>query len=484
MKASRSLEQIKTSSQAAAEELRREGQVALDWIAEYLERAPELPVLAQVKPGEILSRLPQRPPRTGQPFENLLQELDRSILPGVTHWQSPNFFAYFPANSSPPSVLGDLLSAGLGVQGMLWATSPACTELEIRVLDWLIEMLALPEQFRSSGAGGGVIQDSASSANLCAVLAGRERATKFASNEEGCDQRLAAYTSTQAHSSIEKAIKIVGIGRKNLRLIEVDENFAMRPDALARAIEQDKAAGRLPCFVGATMGTTSTMAFDPLPEIGAICREHNVWLHVDAAMAGTAALCPEFRWIHRGLELADSYCFDAHKWMFTNFDCTCFYVTDRKALTESLAITPEYLRNAASSTGSVVDFRDWHVPLGRRFRALKLWCVICSYGVEGLQALVRRHVELAQQFAAWVKADDRFEILAPGTLNLVCFRLKSDDAANERLLQQLNASGKLYMSHTKLHGRYVLRFCVGQTYTQEEHVRAAWEQIQAAARIL
>jgi len=483
MKASRSIAQTKNSSQAAAEELRRDGQAALKWIADYLERAPELPVLAQVKPGEILSHLPQHPPRTGQPFAELLQNLDRSILPGVTHWQSPNFFAYFPANSSPPSVVGELLSAGLGVQGMLWATSPACTELEIRVLDWLVEMLGVPSEFLSTGAGGGVIQDSASSANLCAMLAGRERATQFASNEDGCDQRLTAYTSAQAHSSMEKAIKIAGIGRKNLRLIEVDESFAMRPAALASAIQRDKAAGRVPCFVGATVGTTSTMAFDPLPEIGTICREHNVWLHVDAAMAGTAALCPELRWIHRGLELADSYCFDAHKWMFTNFDCTCFYVRDRKALTESLAITPEYLRNTASASGSVVDFRDWHVPLGRRFRALKLWCVICSYGIERLQEKVGKHVELAQNFAAWVKADARFEVMAPATLNLVCFRLKADDAANERLLQALNASGKMYLSHTRLHGKFVLRLCVGQTYTEEEHVRGAWEQIQALAEI-
>src|SRR5262245_58812829 len=461
-------EHIKTSSQAAAEQLRRDGQAALDWVADYLERAPELPTLAQVKPGEILSRLPQHAPQTPQAFDDILRDLKNCVLPGITHWQSPNFFAYFPGNSSPPSILGELLSAGLGVQGMLWVTSPACTELEIRVLDWLVEMLALPQEFLSTTRGGGVIQDSASSANLCAVLAGRERATKFASNEEGCDQRLTAYASTQAHSSIEKAVKIAGIGRKNLRLVEVDSNFAMRPEALARAIEQDKAAGRVPCFVGATTGTTSSMAFDPLPEIGAICREHNIWLHVDAAMAGTAALCPEFRWIHRGLELADSYCFDAHKWMLTNFDCTCFYVADRKALTEALAITPEYLRNTASAAGSVVDFRDWHVPLGRRFRALKLWCVICSYGIEGLQAMVRRHVRLAQEFLGWVKADDRFEVMAPAALNLICFRLRGEDSANERLLTALNASGKLYLSHTKLNGKYALRLCVGQNYTEEE----------------
>jgi aromatic-L-amino-acid decarboxylase len=468
-------------SREAAEQLRISGHTAIDWISEYLERAPSLPVLSQVKPGDVLASLPQHAPVSTESFDAIIRDLEEKILPGVTHWQSPNFFAYFPANSSPASVVGDLLSSGLGVQGMLWATSPACTELEIRVLDWLVEMLDLPKHFLSSSTGGGVIQDSASSANLCAVLAGRERATGFDSNENGCDQRLTAYTSSQAHSSIEKAIKVAGIGRRNLRIIDVDEKFAMRPEALARAIEEDKSAGRLPCFVGATVGTTSTMSIDPLAEIGRICREHNVWLHVDAAMAGTAALCEEFRFIHRGLELADSYCFDCHKWMFTNFDCTCFYVPDRKALTETLAITPEYLRNTASATGAVVDFRDWHVPLGRRFRSLKLWCVIRSYGIEGLKAMVRHHVRLTNQFVDWLRADDRFEIMAPVSLNLVCFRLRASDEANEALLQRLNASGKLYLSHTKLNGRYTFRFCVAQTYTDEGNVRDAWKLIQSSA---
>lgn len=468
-------------SREAAEQLRVAGHTAIDWIAEYLERSPGLPVLSQVKPGGVLASLPQHAPAAAEPFEAIIRDLDEKILPGVTHWQSPNFFAYFPANSSPASVAGDLLSSGLGVQGMLWATSPACTELEIRVLDWLVEMLDLPKHFLSSSTGGGVIQDSASSANLCAVLAGRERATGFDSNENGCDQRLTAYTSSQAHSSIEKAIKVAGIGRRNLRIIEVDEKFAMRPEALARAIEEDRSAGRLPCFVGATVGTTSTMSIDPLQEIGRICREHNVWLHVDAAMAGTAALCEEFRGIHRGLELADSYCFDCHKWMFTNFDCTCFYVRDRKALTEALAITPEYLRNTASATGAVVDFRDWHVPLGRRFRSLKLWCVIRSYGVGGLKMMVRRHVRLTNQFVDWLRQDGRFEIMAPVSLNLVCFRMKASDESNEKLLHRLNSSGKLYISHTKLNGKYTLRFCVAQTYTDEENVREAWKLIQDSA---
>src|SRR5579859_1213258 len=306
------METNKTRSQIAAEQMRRQGHAAVDWVAEYLERAPSLPVLAQVKPGDILSSLPEHAPDGPESFEAILKDLDTKILPGITHWQSPNYFAYFPANSSPPSVAGDLLSSGLGVQGMLWATSPACTELEIRVLDWLVEMLDLPKHFLSTSSGGGVIQDSASSANLCAILAGRERATQFDSNENGCDQRLVAYTSTQAHSSMEKGIKVAGIGRRNLRAIEVDESFRMKPAALAQAIAKDKRAGRVPCFVGATVGTTSTLASDPLSEIGAICGEHKIWLHVDAAHAGTAALCGEFRHIHNGLELADSYCFDCH----------------------------------------------------------------------------------------------------------------------------------------------------------------------------
>ncbi len=468
-------------AKAAADDLRRDGRAAIDWVADYLERAETLPTMSPVKPGEILAGLPAHAPQQPESFEQILSDLESKVLPGVTHWQSPNFFAYFPANSSPASVVGDLLSSGLGVQGMLWATSPACTELEIRVLDWLQEMLGLPQSFRSEGNGGGVIQESASSANLCAVLAGRERATQFDSNENGCNGRLTAYASSQAHSSIEKAVKIAGIGRKNLRLIEVDEKFAMRPEALAKAIAEDKRAGKIPCVVAAMLGTTSTLAIEPVRAIGEICRDHGVWFHVDGAMAGTAALCPEFRAINDGLELADSYCFDSHKWMFTNFDCSCMYVSDRKGLTEALAIMPEYLKNTASATGAVVDFRDWHVPLGRRFRALKLWCVIRRFGVEGLQKLVREHVALAQKFAGWIAADERFELMAPHPLNLVCFRLKSGDDDNERLMHTLNRSGKLYLSHTKLNGKFTLRFCIGQTYVEERHVESAWREIQRAA---
>ncbi|MCS6859112.1 MAG: pyridoxal-dependent decarboxylase [Abditibacteriales bacterium] len=464
-----------------AEEFRRWGRAVVDWIADYYERVEERPVLSQVLPGQVRAALPAEPPMQGEDFAAMLADVESLILPGITHWQSPNFFAFFPANTSGPSILGELLSAGLGVQGMLWATSPACTELETQVLDWLVDMLGLPSKFKSTAAGGGVIQDTASSASLCALLAARERATNFVSNECGCDGRLVAYASHQAHSSIEKAVKIAGIGRRNLRLIDVDERFAMRPDALAAQIQQDRQAGLIPCFVCATVGTTSSNAIDPLPAIGQICREENVWLHVDAAMSGTAAICPEFRYIHDGLEFADSYCFNPHKWMFTNFDCDCFYVADRATLINTLSVLPEYLRNQATESGAVIDYRDWQIPLGRRFRALKLWFVIRWYGVEGLRYHVRQHVALAQEFARWVEADERFELVVPPPLNLVCFRHVGGDAVNEQLLERLNRSGALYLTHTRLDGKYTLRFCVGQTRTTARHVRCAWERIQRTA---
>jgi len=460
------------------EEFRRRGHEVVDWLAKYFERIESFPVLSRVEPGAICGLLPATPPVKGEPFEAMLKDVEKLILPGITHWQSPNFFAYFPCNNSGASILGDLLSSGLGVQGMLWATSPACTELETHMLDWLVQMLDLPQKFLSSDTGGGVIQDTASSASLCALLAARERATNFASNKRGCDGRLVAYTSTQAHSSIEKAVQIAGLGRDNLRLIEVDEKFAMRPDALAQRIQEDRQAGLIPCFVSATVGTTSSNAIDPVPEIGRVCREQNIWLHVDAAMSGTAALCPEFRQIHNGLEFADSYCFNPHKWMFTNFDCDCFYVADRKALIQTLSVLPEYLRNKATETGAVIDYRDWQIPLGRRFRSLKLWFVIRHYGVQGLQHHVREHVRLAQQFAEWVKQDAEFELAAPVPLNLVCFRHKGGDQINQDLMDRLNRSGDLYLTQTRLNDRLTLRFCVGQTNTQEQHVERAWRRIQ------
>jgi aromatic-L-amino-acid decarboxylase len=459
----------------------RHGHAVVDWIARYWEEIERHPVLSSIEPGAVRARLPAGPPPRGEPFERVMDDVDRIILPGITHWQSPSFFAYFPASISGPSVLGELLSAGLGVQGMLWATSPACTELETHVLDWLVGMLGLPEKFLSTSAGGGVIQDTASSAALCALLAARERATGHSSNETGTGGHLTAYASSQAHSSIEKAVMIAGIGRRNFRSIDVDAGFAMRPERLEEAILRDRAAGRTPCFVCATVGTTSSGAVDPLGPIGEICRRHGLWLHVDAAMSGTAALCPELRFIHDGVESADSWCFNPHKWMFTNFDCDCFWVADRAALIRTLSILPEYLRNRATESGQVLDYRDWQVPLGRRFRALKLWFVIRHYGVEGLQHHVREHVRLARELAARIDADPRFELAVPPVLNLVCFRLREGDGANQHLLDELNRSGRLYLTHTRLDGRLTLRMAIGGTWTQRRHVEQAWSLIQAAA---
>ncbi len=470
-----------SSYHMTTEQFRQYGYSLVDWIAGYYARLESLPVLSKVQPGDIRRSLPPNPPQHGEAFAELLSDIDRIILPGITHWQSPNFFAYFPANASGPAILGDLLSSALGVQGMLWATSPACTELETHVLDWLVTMLGLPAKFLSSSIGGGVIQDTASSATLCALLAARERSTGYQSNRRGCDGELVAYASNQAHSSVEKAAMIAGIGRDQVRLIAVDSNFAMRSDALAQAIHQDKAAGLQPFFVCATVGTTSSHAMDPLPQIASICREHGLWMHVDAAMAGTAALCPEFRYLQSGAEHADSYCFNPHKWMFTNFDCDCFFVADRAALIRSLSILPEYLRNQATESGSVFDYRDWQIPLGRRFRALKLWFVIRHYGIEGLQYHVRRHVQLAQRFLGWVRQHGHFEVITPAPLNLVCFRYRGSDEQNQRLMDRLNRSGDLYLTHTRLADQLVLRFCVGQTNTETRHVERAWQRIQEEA---
>jgi aromatic-L-amino-acid decarboxylase len=463
------------------DDFRRWGNEAVEWVARYMERIEDFPVLSRVNPGDIRRALPAHPPAVGEPFGEVLRDLDSVILPGITHWQSPNFFGYFPANGSGPSILGELISAGLGVQGMLWSTSPACTELETHVLDWLVELLGLPNRFLSEGDGGGVIQDSASSAALCAVVAARERATAGAVNQRGVDRGLTVYASTQAHSSIEKAVRVAGLGSDALRLVEVDERYAMRAKELERLLEDDVRAGLLPCLVVATVGTTSSNAIDPVPAIGEICRRHGAWLHVDAAMSGTAALCPELRFVNEGLEFADSYCFNPHKWMFVNFDCDAFYVADRKALVGALSILPEYLRNTATESGAVIDYRDWQIPLGRRFRALKLWAVIRHYGAEGLRHHVRKHVELSHEFAALVAADANFELVAPAPLNLVCFRHRAGDDVNQRIMDRLNGSGELFLTHTRLDGRLILRMSIGAAGTEHRHVVQAWGAISRAA---
>lgn len=466
------------------DEFRKYGKQIVDWIADYHENLEKFPVLSQVNPGDIKNKLPDLPPSESQSIEEIMADVNSIIMPGITHWQSPNFFAYFPSNASGPSILGDLLSSGLGVQGMLWSTSPACTELETRVMDWLAQMLQLPEKFKSHSAGGGVIQDTASSAALSAVLAAREQKTNYLTNDTGCTGNLTAYISTQTHSSVEKAIKIAGIGKNNLRLIGVGENLAMRPDLLEEAIKEDLQQGLVPFFVCASVGTTSTNAMDPLPEIGKICRQYELWMHIDAAMSGTAAICPEYRYLLNGIELADSFSFNPHKWMFTNFDCNCFFVANRTALIKTLSILPEYLKNQATESGAVFDYRDWHIQLGRRFRSLKLWFVIRHYGVSGLQHHIREHIRMAHQFAGWVQASGDFSLAAPAPLNLVCFRHKEGNEFNQKLLETINKSGKMFFSHTVINGQYVLRMCIGQTYTQPGHVDQAWKIIQETAKEL
>jgi aromatic-L-amino-acid decarboxylase len=474
-------------------EFRRLGHRAVDWIASYAERVESFPVCAQREPGELLAALPERAPEDGggaDGWDTIFRDLEQLIVPALTHWQAPGFFAYFPCNASGPGILGELFSAGLGLQGMLWATSPAATELEFRMLQWLGRLLELPEGLIEA-PGGGCIQGTASEATLVAMVAARHRVRKLTAARHG---QLVAYTSGQAHSSVAKAAMIAGLcadasGGDALRFVAVDDEFALVPEALADAIAEDRAAGRVPFFVCATVGTTSSTAVDPLPAIGEALwksgfRDIGGWLHVDAAYAGAACVCPEHRPLLDGVEHADSLCFNPHKWLLTNFDCSAFWTRDRAALVDSLSVTPEYLRNRASEEGDVIDYRDWQIPLGRRFRALKLWFVLRHYGAEGLRRHIRREVELAQQFESLVGADDRFEICAPRRLALVCFRRRGSDEENRALLERVNRSGKAYLSHTVLPGpggaeRLVLRLAIGAPGTEERHVRAVWDLLRA-----
>jgi aromatic-L-amino-acid decarboxylase len=462
------------------EQFRQHGHEVVDWIADYWSRIGSFPVRSQVAPGEVRAALPPSPPEQGEPFSAVLADLDRVVLPGITHWQHPGFFGYFPANTSGPSVLGDLVSAGLGVQGMSWVTSPAATELEQHVLDWLAALLGLPESFRSTGTGGGVVQDSSSGANLVALLAALHRASKGATVRHGVEpERATVYVSSETHSSMEKAVRIAGLGSDAVRIVEVDGDLAMRPGALAARLERDVARGYTPVLVCATVGTTSTTAIDPLAQLGPICQKYGVWLHVDAAYAGVSGVVPELRHLQDGVEWADSYTTDAHKWLLTGFDATLFYVADRAALTGALGILPEYLRNAATDAGSVVDYRDWQIELGRRFRALKLWFVLRWYGAEGLRAHIRGHVALAQELAAWADADERFDVVAPHPLSLVCLRPRwadgvDADVATMTLLERLGDGGEVFLTHTTVGGQAALRVAIGAPATTRAHVERVW----------
>lgn len=461
------------------EDFRRAGHQFVDWIADYFENVEKYPIVSRLEPGDIKKMIPAVPPARGEAIEGIFHDFEKVVMPGITHWQHPGWFAYFPANNSPASVLGELLTAGLGAQCMVWQTSPAATELEEVVLDWLRQMIGLPAGF------SGVIQDTASTATLCALLSAREKATGFESNETGLRMPLTVYASEEVHSSADKGVRIAGFGKKNFRRLPTDQRFALIPEKLEEALARDKDAGLFPACVIATVGTTSSGALDPLRPIGEICRKHGVWFHVDAAWAGTAALLPEKRWILDGAELADSLVFNPHKWMVTNFDCSAYFVRDPAALVRTLEIHPEYLKTGVDA--KVKNYRDWGIQLGRRFRALKLWFVVRSYGVEGLQAMVREHLRLAGLVKDWVEADGRFELLAPVDLGLVCFRLNDgrDEAAlnelNRRFLDRINAAGTIFLTHTTLRDKYTVRLVVGQRTTQESHVRGAWDVISSAA---
>lgn len=464
------------------EQFRQLGHQLIDWVADYLEGIEQFPVVPSVSPGDIKSSLPASPPQEAEDWANILRDFHQLIFPGMTHWQHPGWFAYFPANNSHPSILAEILTAGLGAQCMSWQTSPAATELEEVVMDWLRQMIGLPEGM------AGVIQDTASTSTLCALIAARERASNFRVNRMGFERRMTVYTSDQAHSSVEKGVKIAGYGQENLRYIPTDDKFAMIPEALEEKIREDIKKGALPTCVVATLGTTSSGAIDPLRPIGEICARYGLWLHVDAAYAGTAAILPEMKWMLDGIEYVDSFVFNPHKWMLTNFDCSAFFVKDVENYVQTFSMQPEYLKTAQDRL--VKNFRDWGIQLGRRFRALKLWFVLRCYGVSGLQSLVREHIRLAQLFRSWLEAHPLFEIMAPSPLSLVCFRLKVDregedlNKLNRLLHEKINSSGKIFLTHTLLRGRYTLRFVVATWTTQEKHVRHAWEIIRHQAEEL
>jgi len=464
------------------DEFRRHAHAMVDWMADYLRDVGTLPITPAVSPGDIRRELPPSPPEQAEPFDRLFEDFRRVVVPGMTHWNHPGWMAYFPCNNSPPSILAEMLTAAMGAQGMSWATSPAATELEQTVMDWVRQMLGLPDSFT------GVIQDTASTATLVALLTARERATGFAAGQHGLaagGARLTVYASREAHSSVDKAVKFAGYGLDYLRHIGTDAAFALRPAELERAIADDRAAGLIPACVVASIGTTSSTAIDPVAEIADICRRHGVWLHVDAAYAGTAALVPELRAPFVGVESADSFVFNPHKWMLTNFDCTGYFVRDTGALLRTFQASPEFLRTAQDP--EVVNYRDWGIQLGRRFRALKLWFVIRSYGVEGLRAMIREHVALARELSTWISARADFEVLAPVPFALVCFRYRPAgpseeemDRLNQRLLERVNATRRFHLTHTRLDGKYVIRLVVGQRTTAREHVEAVWREIQRA----
>ncbi len=457
------------------DEFRRHGHEVVEWVADYMERVAQLPIASTVRPGEIRARLPPAAPEDPEPFAALLRDLDDVVLPGITHWQAPGWFAYFPANASGPSILAELVAAGLGAQGMLWATSPALTEIEAHVLDWLVDLLALPQHFKTAvGPGGGVIQMSASDSTHLVHVVARDRAVRGGASID----RLVAYGSSQAHSSVERGARVAGFS--HVRAVDVDGVFALRADALREAIERDRGAGLVPTIVTSAVGTTGTGAVDPIAQVSDIALEHRLWHHVDAAWAGSAMLCEEQRQHQSGAERADSYTFNPHKWLFTNFDCNVLWVADRAPLIASLSSVAPYLRNAASESGEVIDYRDWHVPLGRRFRALKLWWVLRSYGAAGLRHHLREHIALAAELGRRVDEHARLERVAPVSFALLCVRHVDGNDATDALAAAINAHPDLCVTPSAIGDERFVRIAIGQTHTTAVDVERLWEAITGA----
>jgi aromatic-L-amino-acid decarboxylase len=463
-----------------ADEFRKYGHQVIDWVADYLENIEQYPVKSQVNPGDIAETLPKLAPEKGESFDQLLLDVEKKILPGITHWQHPSFHAYFNANVSYASILAELITAAIGAQCMIWETSPAAAELEERVMEWLINMTGLPKSW------DGVIQDTASTGTLVSILTAREKITRFNINNQGfSNQKLRIYCSAQTHSSIDKSVKIAGIGLNNLVKIPVDDQMALRPHLLEEAIQSDLASGKIPCCIITTLGTTGTTAMDPLEAIANIGVKYNVWHHVDAAYVGTAFVLPEYRHFLKGIEKADTYLFNPHKWMFTNFDCTAYFVKDKDSLIKTFEILPEYLKT--NTRGKVNDYRDWGIPLGRRFRALKLWFVIREYGATEIRRKIKEHIEFAAWLEQQINNHPDFEMVVDRVVSLVVFRcvkypnLKQNNAINAHILKAINMSGQAYITHTKINEQYVLRVVTGQTHIQKHHVEKLWKLIRQFA---
>ncbi|MQM06824.1 hypothetical protein Taro_039653, partial [Colocasia esculenta] len=472
------------------EEFRMQAHQTVDFICNYYKNVDSYPVLPRVEPGFLRRLLPESPPQHGEHFDSVLRELHTIVLPGMTHWTSPNFFAYFPATLSSVALSADLLSSALNPVAFNWLASPAVTELESLTMDWLAQLIDLPECFRfSGGSGGGVLQATTSEAMLCTLVAARE-AVLARTGQDGAG-RLVAYSSDQTHSTFAKACKIAGIPSCNVRILPTrrEDDFGLSPETLRAAMKADAEAGLVPTYVCATVGTTSSTAVDPVGAVSEVAAGHGAWVHVDAAYAGSACLCPEFRHHLYGVDRVDSVSMSPHKWLLTGLDCCCLWVRDKARLTTSLSINPEYLKNRPSESGSVVDYKDWQVGVGRRFRALKLYMVLRCYGATNLQSHIRADVWLAQAFVRMVQSDPRFEVVVPRRFALVCFRLKPTlgdgeageaeaEALNRRLLETLNSTGRAYLTHTVLGSTYVIRFAAGASLTQLRHVEAAWGLIK------